>query len=390
MARHWIRDAFAYNTGNYYGARFMKQLTTWLINVLGYTFQSQSIGGSGSFITTEKSSTGGTASFSGSSWTLSDSSAPFVQADTGKWICIYDATHPENSGIYRLQDFLTTSTIRVDFACEPTQYPTVSTGIKWWLAAYDYQVPNTNSDYVRLQSPHSTGWAIELKIQDVHVIARVAVDGNWSGSKILGSGNCYTYLSSVISRYSYYSVVGTTDGKELVIATYDRAADSTRNQLSIISEITPIEAGLPAIDLIGLAGSWEDVSVADTAARNTDAQYTGTVGVWSSRANAGQLVYMVGYTSGGNANSLTGLTTRERNPRIGNKNECMYGTPLCLDYNNTSGRYQLLGSLGGHWTTRGSLPRTQPMTSDGTKRDRLHVWDGFVIQWPEQFTPFEA
>lgn len=402
MAMYWMRGLFTYGDPAAVTYYYVKHLALFLLKVVGYTYQSQYTTGGTDFTSTEKQSTGAVGSVTGSSWVLTDSSAPFESTDGGKLIVIKDTQHPENCGVYPILQFLTSSTIVVDWLGENTEYPTSSSTISWWILSTSYEAPTTVNDYIRLQSPHSSGWAIELKCGNTYYDGgariNIAVDGDWSGPRIIGTASVTLNYASP-KTYSYGYAAASDDGKCL-IAFRQWMAPQTILIGTLISTVEPIESGHADYELIGMAsGGQHGVFYVPVISRYTTASWGlggGIVRMWSDKTMAQADCYMADYAAAGAAAAMCrpyiggSSIWREPNARMG-KMEVMYGTPVYAETNNNSynPEYSIMGILGGHWTTKGSIPRIQPLSTDGIKWDRLHLGNGIVIEWPEQFTPRE-
>lgn len=400
MSSRWMRDVCVCENDDSYIYWHMKAHTVFLQNVMGYTFQSSNCPAGRSFVSTEKNGTGG--SFGGADWIFTAPGGSFVQADAGKYLVVRDDTNPRNGGIYRIRRYISGTQVEIDFRSDPyNEWPTASTGITWWVYALGYQAPAVN-DYVRLQSRHATGWALEYKAYPIatshtYIISiRVAIDGDWGGSKILPGGGLTTWIMMYRANgdlgFSSWFVEGDYDGEWLNLW-FRNMGDNEQWGCSgvAIGRITPLEPGHSNDDLLFLAG-------------NTNGTYLGNQGfaryysndylrprVWSTAINAPIDAWWMQPSLGWAANGITEWQIREPNARIGDKFEMAQGTWMCADTGNQSGVYHILGKAKGHYSTKDFLHAFDVSYATGhrhltltknTRKDLLMIQHGWVIAWP--------
>lgn len=408
MSSRWLRE-LAFTATDSDLSFFVKAYALFVRYVLNYTFQYEAASGGASFVSTEKNGTGG--SFSGTDYVFTISSGSFASTDLGKWLVVVDNSNPVNAGLYKIIGYTDTNNITIDFRAGYAEYPTASTGITWRVCGSTYQVPVGADDYVRLQSPHASGWAVELRVSGGTTAGslrlRAATYGNWT-YKTLGNmtgydGNIYGFglrkpWGSL--NFTFYAE-GDYDGNWLHLwsQTKDDISDDQYSgpiRMVSIETVDPIEAGVPAEELILLRGTRVDIPFSyDGGGRWYDGEY-GRGQSWVNNVNDEVKGYLFDYSSSTYDSSFYRWSGREVNWRRDGKLEARYGSPYVIDENNARGGYRLLGYVQGHWsvplmsaaynqnidngTTYRKIHRMVAMNMSGT-RDKLLLHDGIVVPW---------
>lgn len=409
MASHWMREVkFTEVSGGSIRDNAAKFIYLFLRYVLGYTHVSESAASGRSFQTYEKTGTAG--SFTGSSFRFTDSTASsFVVGDVNKWILIADMTNPENSGWYQIVAYVDADNVDINFKTGITEYPTLSSGLTWYVMAEDYDIPITNDDYWRLRTPHVDGWEVECRFFDFYVSGdyrvfqvRVSLDQDWTSSgKILGpAAGCWGIKTNTALGSTIQYVEGDTDGSYVHFINL-ASASSFMGEMCSIVPVTPIEdtPAHAAEEKIALMGAIEGAGAnyngfatvenvitrrnAAYAASTSDGYHWGNLAVWrnsGARQCLGGLIFMswnsVQY-------SFTGLPARQLNSRRGGS-DTLLGSPAVIDYQNEHNHYEIT-TVGGHQTVRANLPGMQVIDQSGTK-NKIHVSGGILLPWPG-FTP---
>lgn len=425
MASRWLREMCSDTDGipNTNWNWWMKAVTLWLYRVMEFSLQSESCGSGKSWVSHEK--TGVNGAFSGASFGFTDAiAASFVSSDRGKYIVIRDNANPKNGGVYRICQVSSATSIIIDFRAGTLEYPDVAAGLSWWICGPTYQTPQTNGDYVRLQSRHTSGWAVELTLENDnrYLTFRVATSGNWAAGPIIGNfpgltpqplvrtgmcgGTASTYL-----RMQYFAEGDYTNCAWLHFMQINSEAGATQRNsnatgLVEIAMVSPIEAGLPVDDLIILkGGSWNgQFMYADLGTRYYDQNYpAGAMGIgrgvtWNTSAGREEWGWSVDYSYSTYLTAFGRSHNKEPNRRRGNKLEAFWGEPYVIDPRNAKGQYRFLGFIQGHWMipmlatgynnqlsleSSGSNRANHKMApvNMGGDRNRLVVVDGIVIPW---------
>jgi hypothetical protein len=335
---------------------------------MDFSFQSESVGGGRSWVSTEKNGTNG--AFSGSSEIITDAiAASFVSGDVGKFLIVKDNANPATGGIYKIIQFISTTQVMIDFRAGYGEYPATASGLSWWICGGSYQVPIVG-EYVRLQSRHTTGWAIQITYGDWPYYGMwfmVAPAGNWS-SNVIG-------VFSDPHRYSTGWTVSGVDGPYPGRTTFWAEGDYTdcewlnfwrtpiednigsnpaqrygHPQMLRIARLTPVDVGHVDDELILLQGPGLPGQAA-TALGDRSYSYDFSRGLTYSRLAAGTVVgYLFDYSLGDYTYGFARWQGRQVNWRRGGKIESFVGTPYVIDENNLSGRYQIFGYVKGHWS----------------------------------------
>ena len=407
MGSRWLREipGSAYNY-KYWTSTFWKKVIPFFINrVMGYTLQSETVAGGKSFVSYQKT---GVGDVTGTGFNFTRTSGDvFASTDVESWIFIRDDTNPQNGGAYRITGYVDTSNITIDFASGPTEYPTASSAVTWWLLSDDYQVPSTNGDVISLQSRHATGWAIRLTISGAALTAQVCVDGVWANGKILGAAETPALLCGS-NESNLYSVEGDYDGEWLnLLATqleYGGNNYASATNMISVGRIDPVETGHDTLELTALNGSVTTSWGLGLTRQTQTHDLWGFGRIWNMAANAQKYIYPIELSIGGRTNTLE-YTRFPRGAQVNHHNGdrlgVRYGTYFIHDFDNVEGQYQLYGRVKGHWTipcgfesvtehgwnvdwnvlSQRRQKRFFPVTWQ-TNKDFLVLQNGFMIPWP--------
>jgi len=353
------------------------------INVAGYSLVSQSVSGGKSFTTTEKNGTG--ASFTASTFNLVDSSNPFVSSDDGKWMVVKDNTNPLNCGVY-WANYVSASTMSIDFRSGPTEYPITPSNVDWWLLAEGYDVPSTSGDYIRLNPPTTTKpWEIELSVggnNNTHFRCRLAVDGNWSGSRILTMKNWSRENLDV--DYGYFYINAETDGSYIHFWTNHGSSGVPKNNAGVISvsELTAQSSGHTDYDLVCIVGSEQSTQDWDnfTAERDdlNDFDY-GNVKIWVEKRNMEESGILLDWSQDSSGWSLSDWASQEQNARTGEwdgYNEIS----VLVDPFYTNDNFERRGYVKGTYITS-RIVTQGAIDLNGNTRKAYHVDEGLALDW---------
>jgi hypothetical protein len=363
----------------------MKMLNYFLQHIVGYTWISESVS---SFNTHEKTNTDG--ALSSSNFNFVSSSSPFVLSDQDKWLVIVDNSNPENSGIYRVTNYVNSSTVTIDFRTDPTEYPTTSTGLTWYLMDEDYDTPTTNDGYFRLRTSHVDAWEIEFKLMNSSpnygIATRVSLDGDWtSNGKILDTTrfgiNTSGTLINANLQYRYF--IAETDGS--IIHLWEDATTKDHNSLVSMVPLAPFESGHSSYEewiLLGPVGLSDDTTATITRGYSNDVWGHGYI--WRDNPDVVRNAYPMEYSVNLYTDGFVTWSSREINART-SKNDMLPGGLYITDEDNDYDEYEFIGNVGGFYLVRSNLPERQTIDDSGTK-DKLHIISGVTIDWPG-FTP---
>lgn len=424
MATVWMRGYEV--TYNYQAGDWQKLCALFVRYVLNYSFQSEVCDGGTSFVSTEKNGTAG--AFTGGNRQFTETGA-FAATDVGKWLIVRDTANPENAGCYRITKYVNANTIEVDFATLASENPTASTGLNWWIWGDGYQVPypdtNYEVQYVRLQSPHSTGWAIELESYSAYNQAwpgglgcRVSLDGSWSaGGKILREDYDgeptykYPQMQDDISNggsSGRFLIDADTGGEWLrfFLAFGDEDLNNHKHHVKAfgVNRITPTDTGKSDEELTVLFGPAKNISdknqfLIAVGSVTTQDFYAGRVLYWSDRLGKQVRGCMVSPSFGGQQYAYT-----HQMPDLGgvasrgdSKPKLLGGVYVIGDYDNDQNDYHVMGKLKGTWMCFSTMgdpgaiiagaalnwyqgPVMVLLNSDSAK-DKMMIADGFTIPW---------
>jgi hypothetical protein len=369
---------------------FAKAIALWLYRVMDFTLQADVCSASKSFTSTERSGTGGV--FSGTNFEFSGPSSSFLASDKDKYLIVKDNANPRNGGVYRIRKYISDTVIEIDYRAGTLEFPLASTGMSWWICGANYQLPQYYGDYVRLQSRHSTGWAIELK-WDIYnptgyswemnlLLFRVATNGNWAGP-IIGNFTAgvagglgalpvqYTTGwktpksgSSAGAWRALFYCEGDYDNCEwlhfmmVIPDTGTPTAESYCTHMIEVARVAPVEAGLPDDDLIMLKGGGCTATFmyVDNGTRTLDVNYSipgnhlvGRAVTWNTEAQREDYSWCIDHSYAGYLASFGRTINREANRRRGDRLEAVRGSLYVVDPNNHYGYFRILGYNMGHW-----------------------------------------
>jgi hypothetical protein len=342
--------------------------------------------------TTEKTGTNGSINISGSDKNFRDTTASsFVVGDDGKWLLLVDATNPRNSGIYKAT-YVSASTMTLDFRSGAAEYPTQNLGdnLSWWLLSDSYQVPTRRDAWFRLQTPHVDGWEIEVSlVGDASfrdgLKVRLATDGSWGGSKIVGP--VYAGVDSTDAPWFYCAA--NTEGEFVNLFFHNPTGDQYGG--FIAANLDLFDADRVAAESVALMGNSDSNSAywsnQNTYEKTPSATNVSQGTIWSDRPpDTVQTCRMMEMSWRNSNEGFTQWASAEDNARI-SATQFLEGQPVIVDPNNAEpiGEYELVGSLKGvwgvHYGTGGE--RTAHTDPNGTGTlNRFHIRNGLGIEWP--------
>jgi len=351
--------------------------------------------------------------------TLTDAAGLFVASDDGRLIAISGMTNPRNngvflvtyisatqvkyvnptggaetadfswsissriSGIYKISTYVDATTVTIDLRSGATEYPTQRVSpdddIVWHVLAEDYQLPNRDTQWFRLTTPHAYGWAVEIQRNTgstyVGATARVAVDGSFAGSKIIGP--VYFGANSTDEVWFYASI-----SPEKIIFPFHNVTDSNWGGF-IVSHLEALESSEKAneskIALMGDANSdynqWGNNWTFGWSIDDVNGGYTWNYGQ-SMRCSACDLSYR------NSTESLRRQSGRGMNKRTGKYD--LVRALFIQDRNNDSGYYERLGALLGFYVSPAIAEKTA--IDNVWTKNKFHITSGLVMDWPG-YTP---
>lgn len=337
--------------------------------------------------TFEKSGSNGSINITGSDKRFQDTTAAsFVAGDDGKWILIQDSTNSENSGWYKVT-FVDASNVDLDFRSGAAEYPTQNLGanLSWWLMSDSYEVPLRPRCYWRLQTPHATGWEIEVLYDNPSTYQkleiRLAPGAAWGGSQILTT--VHTGLPDGSAAWFYCAADDTGDFINFVFH------NSTSNYYGgfVAGNLTEYEPDRAAVELVALMGNSNSST---TAWGNSTTYERGLIdgtnltegSIWENRLAKVQTCYMLEPSYYNSDLGLTKWTSGQINQRTGNW-DFLEGQPIIIDPDNIQpiGEYEIAGNLAGMFLMPNQATVRTAYDDVGT-RDRFHINDGVAIEWP--------
>jgi hypothetical protein len=385
MSDMWLREISTTSTGTNTGIPFgIKALAMFLRFAIGYTNPTQSAG-SDDFWSYEKTGSNGSINLTGSDKDFQDSTASSFEAtDVGKWILTVDSTNPENTGLYEITARASATNITIDFRSGAAEYPTQNLGanLTWYLLADDYEVPETDENYFRLQTPHSNGWEIQVQYSDPGsdngLEISLAADGDWGGSKLLQT--VYTGVDDNDTCWFYTSA--DTEGNFINFAFHN----STNSQFGgfIVSNVLLYDVDRSSDESVALMGNTSSVigtwASTTTYERVNDGTNVARGLIWDEIRQSAVACYMMSITYKDDVNGLTRWTSGEANSRTGNW-DFIDGQPIAIDPDNSDGFFEIVGSLQGMYLCSSQIGVLTATDDDGTK-DKFHINNGIAISWP--------
>jgi len=353
-------------------------------------------------------------------WVLTDSTyASFGINDVGKVLLTVDAANVNNNGVWMILRCISANAVELDFYADPNNGEAFvsASGLTWYMWEAT-SVPQTNGDIGRLDSQHSTGWAIEIERHATvaNAMFRVAVDGDWAGSKILGQKGL-GFLSAGDPDGGIISAEVETSGLYLNLWTSEIADASVNNSIPnglIITNLTTVEAGKLDIEKVCLLGVATISPIAKDMVRfGTDVLGRGQL--WNEVIGEVVVTALVEPSYYNSADGFTDLINREGNSRLATRtasgllpwdvapsevfsssSEVFSSSLVIQDYDNASptGLYEIVGWTQGHLVSRRfeHFDDAAPDATDPRRRnilltqtnpgDKIHPWGGFVFGWP--------
>jgi hypothetical protein len=386
MARVSFREINTASTGASTGAPFgLKCLALLARYGAGFTNPTQSVS-SGDYWGVENSSTGvGSINISGSDKNFRDNTGnPFVVGDEGKYLLIVDPTNRKNIGIYKIPTggYVSASTVTLDFRSGAAEYPVqnLSDNMDWYLFADNYQVPVTDGDYFRLQTPHAYGWEIEVAYigaaSDKGFQIRIATDGSWGSARKVGP--VYAGVDDSDVCWFYADV----DGDHVFLWLHN----STNNQFDGIFSGNITEFDSDRVDsekviVLGCAdstpGTWDGISTIDRLYPSTNAVSSGFV--WNDNLQKQQPIFAYDLSYRNSNESFTMWTSKQVNHRTSNW-EFIEGQPYAADVNTVEGEHEKVGKLAGIFRCP-TTPTSKTAYDDDGTRDKYVIQKGFAVNW---------
>jgi hypothetical protein len=363
-------------------------------------------------------------------WVLTDSVyGAFTTGNVGATVCVVDPTSAVNNGVYRVRRFISSTKIELDFAADLDNGEAfvAASGLTWYIWGTAYDIPATNGDLCRLASPHSSGWAIEFSRinwggQESDSGVRIATDGNWGGSRILGTKHLATQYATSHIKVTLCVEVD-LDGDYLNMwYTWNSGAPGTGNIESIlagvlVSTLETIEPDRATYEKTALFGMSTYLVVDRTQfARFNDSYFDRVLGCGfiideASGVPVQRYCFLVDPSYLGSTDGFVSWTNREANSRLASrtasqllpwdvpKNDVWEGSLVIQDFNDESnvGSYEFIGWAKGHQVSRrlDYIPNESTYTTrrnniqcsqDGGDRNRIYTAAGFIFTWPDGIT----
>jgi hypothetical protein len=368
-------------------------------------------------------------------WVLTDSGfGSFTQAMLGSVVCVVDPTNAVNNGVYRIIRYINANSVELDFRADPNNGEafTAASGLTWYLWADTYELPQSTNDYGRLDSPHSSGWAIEFKMpwtvaSTAEIRISIAVDGNWGGSRILGVKQIGLSSGNTVDGGQLCMEVD-TDGDYLNMwmnMITGEAEDATCQPSGVsVWNITTIEPDREDYEKVVLFGPSSNNPQSVTFTRLDSQNYMGGGRIWDEPTQTDRECWLVEPSYRQSADGYSGTATstyvggsslinqREPNNRLRaragrypwdlGKVEVWDGSLVIVDPDNLSatGSYEIVGWTNGHLFSRrleyyGSpqqggtfnpLKVNIQCNKDGGSKNRIHPLGGFIFTWPDGIT----
>jgi len=429
MGYKYIRSLHLFDSDTWRRAQ-QKATCLFLRDCCGWTNFAQNIISSGSFNNVAGDGVeyvGTDGRFDGTDWVLTaDSSTPFSPTDVTKLILINAPDSSVTCGVYTIKEYISSSQVKIDYRADPTsEFPPSNLGgtaITYKVWAYNYQSPASNGDYWRLESPDASNWAIEWRYYNAdEAWIRVAVDGSWAGSKILGGdNNTENDLNFGIDHgegHIFFNVIAEDNGELLLVTnthyntqyskyTYDHASAFMVNKFMPHSGIT-----LADEEKIALFGQktrkkewmWERISDNYRLTRFRS---------WSNYHST----YLTGYVSEGiNYRETSAITHKSNWPNsfrdtkyrsydfVGPLANKIGDVLITDDLNNNELKYQKLGTAQHYYVTPPvfvnfgageaeistqacSVPHKTLSKTSSTSKGVLTCPCGWAFPWPEDIS----
>ena len=398
MATQWLREIHTTSTGGGCGMPFaLKCMALFLQKCLGFTGFAETVS-SGSYVSTEKSGTGGSINIGGSDKNFRDDTASaFVVGDIGKWIVIREMTNPENAGIYEITANPDADTVTIDFRTGAAEYPTQNLGdnLDWWLLADNYDMPVTTNDTFELTTPHANAWRLEF----VYDNTTAATHNRFSvrlypGPSFVSGHNAWVGMNNADDSW-FYCVADDT-GEFVNFLVHNNTSNFYGGFLSGNLTLTESGTRTPAEQSIMMGDFWSTPTYYDT---NTwERIYSITLPneitygrMWNDDTQW-SVCYMIDPSYYLSTDSLSSWTSRQINQRTGNWD--FLDQRILQDPDNdgahyasseVTGSFTFVGNLKGFSLCSKNAGDKTAVDFAGTK-DRFHFFSGHAIPWPG-FTP---
>jgi hypothetical protein len=303
-------------------------------------------------------------------WVLEEkTTTPFViNQDEEKFVLIVDPTNDVNNGWYMIRRVISTSKVELDFKAAGDNgeaFTAVASGLTWYMTANDFEIPSTNGDLFRLDSPSAQGWSIEIAraetFFDETLSTRVAVNGNWGGGKIIGPTE---FETSVEGHRAFLCMELDTDGTYMNIWMTSEWHDrSLQRQTAImIDEISKIDPEFTADESVIIVGPGTAAAGYTPFNRNNTVNEMGHIYMWNEELNEQIDAWMVDLSVANNYQGITGSSGAsypEGNRRLnranysweGPLNEVFDGTLIIKDPATDTypqNHFELVGWTNGH------------------------------------------
>jgi hypothetical protein len=345
-----------------------------------------------SFFSTEKDGSNGSINLSGSDYILEDTTAAsFVSGDASKYALVVDPTRPENSSIFKIASYTSASQVVINYVSGAGEYPTSYTGadLVWHIFAEDYQVPDQQSEYFRVETPHSYGWALEVSrnvyTTRIGMKARLAYDGNWAGTKVGSYVYCgcndsnslwgYASMSSEHINFAFHNSTQNYYGGFLV-GNVDQSDTGARARVGTDGSLVAI-MGCKSSD----SGNWGNTITYERL--NTGIDIIGGY-MWNDKDKAEQDCYALESTYKDVTESLCRSTSGEISDRT-SRWDFIEGQPLVTDYDVTSRQFEIVGYMKGWFLCSQNAPNRNSLDDDdGTSvisQCRFHLYGGNAMSW---------
>jgi hypothetical protein len=347
-------------------------------------------------------------------WELTDSGTPFtVGSDEKKMVCIVDNTNTENMGVFIIRRVASTSKVELDFKANKNggEAFTASSGVTWYMFSKSSDIPNTDGDYFTMRSAHASNWEVKIIRYNGYITFNVAVDGSWSGSKILGaSAATDCAIDHTGLRNSELNGYCDTDGYGLYVWMYEVIPNTNGNPRVytkgvFVSVVDPVEPETLDIEKVGLFGG-------TTGGSSYFMRYYGgsifrrgfsDARFWNDSTQSEVRGHIVELGTTSSSNSLSQYQTPETNHRFAAEGETVGKSDsrkqnlVVLDANNQDGDVVYLGWVTTHyntfaWNLYGTNPadpggsdkpfrRNLPFTLS-TSKDLMYITGGLVLPAP--------
>ena len=393
MSTQWLREINTTATGSSTGMPFaLKCLALFLQKCLGYLNFSETTS-SGSYISTEKTGTGGSINISGADKNFRDDTASaFVAGDVGKWIVIKELTNPENAGIYKITANPDADTVTIDFRSGAAEYPTQNLGdnLSWWVLADNYDVPVTDLDECVLQTPHVNGWWIKIGYQRPasyqRALIRVSGDSGFTTANLLT-----TYSSALDSAALWFYCAADTEGEFINFVFHNDTSNYHNGMLISNVDLVEPNSGRVASEKVALMGNWwndpSNSSINTYYRWNTWYRTIAWGSMWDLEDDRRLDVKMIDLSYYLSTDSLCSWTSRQINQRTGKWEfqKQMIFSDVDFTLIDDRGLFEHVGHLQGFYMCSNQIA-VRTAVDDVSTKDRFHFYQGHALPWPG-YTP---